>query len=216
MKIFRTLLVGLAVITASVAAHAQFRYGPLVGGNVTDFSFKQDLVSVSSQFGGHAGVQAEMMFPGIGLGIDFGLLYYLNGAKVNLGERPIWAGAPELGIKGFGNERVLLHNLQIPIHLRFKWTRMNGLEDYVAPFIYAGPDFDIQLAHSAVKAGDRRAFQFSGGDVGVTVGFGLELLKDYQVSFGYTWGLTYVAKTRLLEDFSARCSGWQFRVAYLF
>ena len=36
-----------------------------------------------------------------------------------------------------------LHMLEIPLHLRFKWTRMNGLEDYIAPFVYGGPDFSI-------------------------------------------------------------------------
>lgn len=215
MKYIRTLIIALAAFTA-VGAHAEFRYGPILGGNVTNFKFKQDLVDVSKQFGGHAGVQAEMMFPGIGIGLDFGLLYYLEGAKVNLGQRPIWAPNPVFGTPGFGNERVLLHNLQIPVHLRFKWTRMNGVEDIVAPFVYGGPDFNIQLGHSLVKAGGREAFKFSGGDVSLSVGLGVELFKNYQVSAGYTWGMTYDLKTRLLEDMSARCSGWQFRVAYLF
>ncbi|MDE5899813.1 MAG: porin family protein [Muribaculaceae bacterium] len=212
----RSIFVAVALLCAAMTANAQFRYGPLIGGNVTNFHFKQDLVDVTKQFGGHAGLQAEMMFPGIGIGIDFGMLYYMNGANVNLGQRPVWAGCPELGIAGFGNEKTLIHNLQIPIHLRFKWTRMNGFEEILAPFVYGGPDFNIQLGHSPVEAGDRKAFAFSGGDLGLTVGGGLELFRHYQVSFGYTWGMTYVLKTRLLKDFSARCSGWQFRVAYLF
>lgn len=216
MKILRIALFAVATIGATTGAHAQFRYGPILGGNVTNFHFKQKLVDVKSQFGGHAGLQAEMIFPGIGLGLDFGLLYYMNGAKVNLGQCAIWQGAPELGLKGFGNERVLLHNIQIPVHLRWKWTKMNGFEDYLAPIVYAGPDFNIQAGHSPVKAGNRKAFTFSGGDVGITVGAGVELFKHYQITAGYTWGVTYVCKTRLLEDFSATCSGWQFRLAYLF
>lgn len=215
MKILRILLIAVTMFAAS-SASAQFRYGPIIGGNVTNFHFRQDLVDVTKQFGGHAGVQAEMMFPGIGLGMDFGLLYYMDGAKVNLGQKPIWAPNEVLHTPGFGNERVLIHNLQIPIHVRFKWTRMNGVEDYIAPFIYGGPDFNIQLGHSPVKAGGREAFKFSGGDITLTAGFGIELFKNYQLSFGYSWGMTYDLKTRLLEDYSARCSGWQFRLAYLF
>jgi len=211
MKVLRMAALALVTAISSVSvAHAEFRYGPLLGGNVTNFKFKQDLVDVSSQFGGHAGLQTELMFGGIGFGVDFGLLYYMNGANVNLGQKPIWS------VPGFGNERVLIHNLQIPVHLRFKWTRMNGLEDYIAPFAYAGPDFNIQLGHSSVKRHGESAFKYSGGDVGVTVGLGVELFRHYQISAGYTWGLTYTLKTRLLEDFSTRCSGLQFRVAYMF
>lgn len=216
MKFIRTLLAALTLTAVSLGANAQFRYGPVVGGSVTKYKFKQDLVELKQQLGGHAGVQAEMMFPGVGFGMEFGLLYYLEGGKVNLGQKPIWAGSPQLGIAGFGNETVMIHNLQIPFHVRFKWTRMNGLEEIVAPFFYGGPDFNIQVGHSAVKAGDRKAFRFSGGDVGLTVGLGAELLQHYQVSAGYTWGMTYALKTRLLDQFSARLSGWQFRVAYLF
>lgn len=192
------------------AAHAQFRYGPMVGADITSLSFKQDLVDVTNSTGFLAGVQTEMMFPGIGFGIDFGLLYYQAGAKVNLGQKPIW------GVPGFGNERVYLHNLQIPLHLRFKWTRMMGLEDYVAPFVYGGPDFNILLAHNKIERQGQDAFKYAGGDVGLTAGFGLELLHRYQVSAGYTWGMTYSLKTRLLDNFSARTRGWQIRVAYLF
>ena len=72
--------------------------------------FKQDLVSVDQTVGGTAGIQCEMMFPGIGFGIDFGLMYNLMGAKVNLGEKKIWS------VDGYGNERLALHYIQIPLH----------------------------------------------------------------------------------------------------
>lgn len=216
MKLLRIALIALLTTFTATVARAEFRYGPLLGASFTDFKFKQDLTDVKMQVGGHAGLQCEMIFPGIGLGIDFGLLYYMNGAKVNLGQCPIWQGAPQLGLKGFGNERVLLHNVQIPVHLRWKWTKMSGVEDYIAPIVYVGPDFNIQAGHSPVKAGGRKAFRFSGGDVGITLGAGMELWKHTQVTFGYTWGVTSVCRTRLLDDYSAKCSGWQVRVAYLF
>lgn len=188
-----------------MAAHAQFRYAPAAGVTITDLTFKQDLVSVGQTVGGTAGIQCEMMFPGIGFGIDFGLMYNLMGAKVNLGERKIWA------VDGYGNERLALHYIQIPVHLRFKWTRMNGLEDYLAPFAFGGPDFTIMAGHSECDA-----MKYAGGELGLTAGLGLELFKKWQVSASYTWGMTYALKARLLDNWSARNREWTVRLAYFF
>ncbi|MDE5655460.1 MAG: hypothetical protein K2I19_00070, partial [Muribaculaceae bacterium] len=152
-----------------------------------------------------AGVQCEMMFPGIGFGIDFGLMYNLMGAKVNLGEKKIWA------VDGYGNERLALHYVQIPVHLRFKWTRMEGLEDYIAPFVYGGPDFTILAGH-----GKCDAMKYAGGELGLTAGLGFELYKKWQISASHTWGMTYAMKAQLLDNWSARNREWTVRLAYFF
>lgn len=210
MKKLRSLLLLAAVALAALPAAAQFRYGPQLGANFTDLKFKQTIVSNSMQVGPSAGLLCEYIFTNFGLGIDFGLGYSMTGAKVHLGEKPIWS------LQGLGSERALMHNFHIPVHLRFKWTKMQGFEEYLAPFIYGGPDFNIQLAHSKVMGSDGPAFKFSGGDVSLTCGFGLEIFKSWQASFGYSWGLTYTLKTRLLEDYSARTNGWNVKIAYLF
>lgn len=189
----------------AVAASAQFRYAPIAGVNFNNLVFKQDLVSVWQQAGYSAGIQGELMFPGIGFGIDLGLIYNQQGAKVGLGEREIWAW------QGYGDERVYIHNLLIPVHLRFKYTRLNGLEEKIAPLVFGGPDFNIQLAHGRCKA-----FEYSGGDLGLTVGGGVEIFQRWQLTFSYTWGMTYVLRTRLLDDFSARSRQWMVRAAYFF
>ena len=197
-----------AIIIAAllpVAAAAQFRYGPIAGPTVNNLVFKQDLVSVSQQVGYTGGVQAELMFPGIGFGIDLGLMYNQQGAKVGLGEKTVWAS------EGYGDERVFIHNLMIPVHLRFKYTRLDGLEEKIAPLVFGGPDFNIQLAHGRCKA-----FEYSGGDLGLTVGGGAELFERWQLTLSYTWGMTYVLRTRLLDDFSARSRQWMVRLAYFF
>ena len=204
-QIVKLLTILSLLVGSSMAANAQFRYAAVAGFEMTNLKFKQDLVSVSQTPSYQVGVQGEMMFPGLGFGIDLGLIYNQLGAKVNLGERKIWAS------QGYGEERVRLHTLQIPLHLRFKWTRMNGLEDIVAPFIYGGPDFNILVGH-----GDCDAFKYAGGDLGLAVGGGFELLKRWQVSVQYTWGMTYIAKTRKLDDFSAQNRQLAVRVAYMF
>jgi hypothetical protein len=205
MKKILTLLILVCAFFGSYSANAQFRYGPAVGVNISSLKFKQDLISVDKAVNYTAGIQGEMMFPGIGFGLDLGLLYEQLGANVNLGEKTIWAS------QGFGRERVYLHYIQIPFHLKFKYTNLNGLEDYIAPFVSGGPDFTLLAAH-----GSDKAFNYSGGELGLSVAVGAELYRNWQVSAGYTWGMTYSLKTQLLENFSARNRAWNVKVAYFF
>lgn len=204
-KFLISLFVACVAFFASPGADAQIRWGAQAAFNINGLVLKQDLVSHSSSFGYSAGVIGELMFPGIGFGIDLGLGYNQSGGKINLGERLVWSS------DGYGNEQVYLHNLSIPIHLRFKYTRLNGLEDIIAPFVYGGPEFNIQVAH-----GNCDALKYSGGDLGIGVGLGAELFKRWQVSGSYTWGMTYVFKTKLLDEFSSRTRQWSVRVAYFF
>lgn len=189
----RIILIIAVLVTVAASSKAEFRWGAQLSGNHNNLTFKQDLVTVKGLWGGGAGIKGEMMFPGIGFGIDLGLLYSARGAKVNLGERLIWSS------QGYGNENIYTHNIDIPFNLKFKWTRMQGVEDYVAPFVYGGPVLSIQAGHSSCKA-----MKFSGGEVGLTAGIGVEIFKRWQVSAAYTWGMTYAMKTQLLDDFSAR------------
>lgn len=207
---FRFLLL-LSIVLIPALASAQFRYAPVVGVTMNDLKFKQSLVPVDKTMGFEAGIMGELMFPGLGFGMDFGLLYNMEGAKVNLGSRELW------GSQGIGNDNLRLHTLQIPVHLRFKWTRMNGIEDYIAPFVYGGPEFGICVGHSGQRQTDGQdPFRYAGGDLGLAVGGGFELWRRWQVSVQYTWGMTYIAKTRKLDDYSARNRQLAVRVAYMF
>lgn len=204
-KIYALLLALLVALGASFSASAQFRFAGVAGGNITDLKFKQDLVGVGQMGGFQAGVTGELMFPGIGLGMDIGLLYNMANAHVNLGDRPIWAS------QGYGREHLMLHQLNIPLHLRFKYTRLGGLEYIIAPFVYGGPDFTITLGHNKCEA-----MEWAGGDIGLTAGGGVELWRRWQLSVQYTWGMSYVVRTRLLSDFNARTRIWSVRLSYYF
>lgn len=184
---------------------AEFRWGPVLGGNYSTLKFKQDLIDVKSTGGFTAGVMGEMMFPGIGLGVDIGLNYTMHGAKVNLGEKEVWSS------DGYGNQVVNIHAIQIPVNLRFKYTRLNGFEDKLAPFVYGGPIFSITAGHSNIKA-----YDFPGGCVMLQCGIGAEIHKNYQISAGYYWGMTYEIRTKKLDNFSARSQGWKLSLCYLF
>lgn len=204
MKKFIIALLALAAVS-TVPASAQFRRGFTAGVNYTDLRFKYDLVDVSQTVGYTAGVTGEMMFPGIGFGIDIGALYSTQGATLHLGDRKIWA------VDGYGTERSYLHMVQIPIDLRFKWTRMNGFEDTLAPYVFGGPTISILAGHNNLKALD-----YTAGSIGLQCGVGIELFRHWQIQGQYTWGMTFATKMAKLVDDSARTDFWQIRVTYLF
>ena len=176
------LIIFLAVLFGSLGASAQFRWGPTVGINFNSFKFKQKILTVDQGFGESVGVNGEMMFPGIGFGVNLGLRYEQLGASLNMGDFTMWENS-------YGKERIYIHNLQIPFHLKFKYTRFQGFEDYLAPF---------------------------GGDLGLTAGAGVEILKRWQLSASYTWGMTYALKAKVLTDYSAKNRTWDVRVTYFF
>lgn len=209
----RKLTLLLTGCLVSLAASAQFSYGPQLGANFSELKFKQKIVDTSMQVGPSAAVQCEFIFTDFGLGIDFGLGYSMTGAKVNLGQKPVWS-LPQQG--GFGNETTLAHNLWLPVHIRWKWTKMQGVEEIIAPIVYGGPEFNIQLANSRNRNHGIDAYRFSGGDVQLACGAGVELFRHWQITAGYSWGMTYMVKTRLLDDYSARSRGWNVRLAYMF
>lgn len=196
----------LIALIAVASASAQFRYGPTIGVASTNLKFKQDLFEVKSQVGFSAGIAAEMMFPGIGFGIDLGLLYERRGAKLNMGQKEMWAW------QGLGNETMNLHTIVVPFHLRFKYTRLNGVEDKIAPFVYAGPSFGILAGHSKVA----NTMDYAGADLAIDFGLGAELWRKWQISVCYNMGVTYALKAKILTNFSARNSAWGIRAAYLF
>lgn len=187
----------LFVMSAALAASAQFRYAPLVGYNNTTLKFNQDLVNVSNVSGFRAGVMGELMFPGIGFGINIGALYSMDGARVNLGEKEVWAS------DGYRDSRLFLHNLEIPLNLKFKWTRMQGLEDYIAPYVAGGPTFSFLLGHSRINA-----FDYNILTVGLQVVVGFEIFKNWQLQGEYNWGISAQLRSVKLDDYAAANRRW--------
>lgn len=201
----KKIILTIVALIAFLPAFAEFRWGPQIGYNYSDFYWKQKLVTSKGASGFSAGAVGEVMIPGIGFGIDFGLLYQMHGGKVNFGERYVWSS------DGYGNESIWLHQISIPLHLRFKYTRFGGIERTIAPFAYAGPQFDFTVGH-----GGHAPVEFPEGSVGIQVGIGAELLQRLQISVNYTWGVTYEVRTLKLDNFSARSQRWGVNIAWFF
>lgn len=203
----RKILLIFLISLISLSAAAEFRCGPIIGVNGSSLYWKQDLVTTHYKIGGSAGILGELMIPGVGFGVDIGLRYQLNGAKVNFGERPVWSQEPD----NMGNEDVWIHTIQIPLNLRFKYTRLDGLERIVAPFVYGGPVFTFNVATSNLPV-----IEHPGGTIDLQIGAGAELWEHLQISGGYYWGVSYQVRTIKLDNFSARPQGWFVNAAWLF
>lgn len=152
-----------------------------------------------------AGVLGELMIPGIGFGIGMGVNYAMHSAKLDLGAHEVWAA------DGYGDVAFKLHSIEVPVQLRFKWTRMDGVEDYIAPFAFAGPIFQFHVAQS-----DCPAIEHPVGSVALQFGIGAEIIRHIQVSGSYIFNPTYEIRTVKLDNLSARNSGWNVNVTYLF
>ncbi len=202
-KIFKIAIVAMLYIVGASSANAQFRWGVTAGADFSTLKFKQDLITIDRVAGPEVGISTETMFPGIGFGMGSGLIYTMRGADLHLGERKVWAS------QGYGTEHSMLHYIKIPLNLRFKWTRLNGLEDYIAPFVFGGPSVSFLVAHS-----DLDALEYPVADFGLEVGFGVELMKNWHISAVHNWGMTYATKTKLLDDFSAQNRTWSVRLTY--
>lgn len=201
----KKILFTLLCLAVAFGASAKFRWGPTVGANFPYYYWEQNLVGSTTLAGFSVGVQGELMIPGIGFGVDFGLKYANRGGKVAFGDQYVWSS------DGMGTTDLRLHTIQVPVNLRFKYTRLNGIENYIAPFVYGGPEFNFNVANT-----DCPAVKRAGMSVGLGVGLGAELYKRYQISGGYVWDVTYDVKTYKLDDFSARLEGWVVNVAVLF
>lgn len=200
-KFLLTALLAAGALTAS----AEFRWGPSASIYFGDYKWRQPLIDTKDQIGFQAGVLGEIMIPGIGFGIDLGLNYAMHSAKFDLGKHEVWSA------DGYGNEPFKLHSLEVPVHLKFKWTRMEGVEQYVAPFAYVGPVFQFHLAQSKCDA-----IEHPLGSVAIQFGLGAEFLSCIQLSASYMWNPTYEIRTVKLDNLSARNSGFTVNLTYLF
>ena len=205
MNKLRLLLVSCAMLLGVMVSQAEVRWGVTAVGNISTLNFNQQLFTVDQEFGYGAGLTGEIIIPGIGFAVDASILYSQVGATLHLGECNVWS------YDGYGNERLYIHNIEIPLNLKFKYTNLNGVENTIAPLVYVGPTFAIHVADNGVGAMD-----YSGGSFGLHVGAGCELIRRLQVSASYTWGITSTLKTVKLDDFSAKNNYWRISVSYMF
>ncbi len=194
-----------AIFGVNNRANAETRWGVMAAGNISTLKFNQSLISVDQVANFSLGVTGELMIPGIGFGVDASLLYTQLGAKLHLGEFPVWSN------DGYATQQTHLHYLEIPLNLKFKYTNLNGIENTIAPIAFAGPTFTVLMGHNNIDA-----LKYAGGEFSLHVGIGAEIIRKINVTASYNWGMTYALETRKLDHYSAKNRYWRVAVAYMF
>jgi len=209
MKKTITIFVAMMVAMVAVSASAESRWGIVAGANINSFpSFQKGiykLYDADNTVGGSIGVNGEIFFPGIGMGVDGSLIYNYNQAKLHLGQQEIWAS------QGVDVEKATMHVLEIPLNVKYRYINLNGIENKIYPFVFAGPTINILLGHN-----DGGNVSYSNTVLGLHVGFGVELMRKFQLSASHEWGLSQSLKTTLLEDNAHKIRSWHIRATYFF
>lgn len=209
MKRIFSIIVLLVAMATSITMSAESRWGVVAGVNVNAFPAYQrgdyKLYDTSNTIGGTVGINGEIFFPGIGMGVDASLLYDFTPATLQLGQREIWAS------QGIGEEKIKMHILEIPLNLKYRYINLNGIENKIYPFVFGGPSINFLLAHS-----DGGNMAYTTTSLGMHVGFGVELMRKFQISASHEWGLSQQFKTILLEDNAHKLRTWHIRCTYFF
>ena len=133
----------------------------------------------------------------------------------NAAHRSTWA-ISKSGSDGYGNERSYLHYLDIPIHLRFKYSNLNGFERKLCPFVFVGPELSILLAHNKLEKNGEAAFDYKPVQLGLAVGVGVEIRRNWQLTGSYTWDMTGTMNATKLDNFDSHNRTWKVALTYFF
>ncbi len=196
----KTFFIIATMLACAIAASAQTssRWGITAGANINEVHFKQqDIVSTSRMWGPQLGVTGEMNFSGIGFGAEASLIYTLKQGKVNYGERTMWKAV------GAGKETVAMHYIDVPLHLKFKYNRLNGLESTIMPMLFVGPQFSF-LPYASHK----ELNSYPPVNVYLDMGAGIELMEHLQIRVGYNFSIGQSFHTKLLDENVAKNRTW--------
>lgn len=201
------MLVLALLCTVSAFAQPERRWGVTIGGNYNEIHFKQsDIFESDKMFGGSIGITGDLMIPGVGFGVDGSILYTLRQGKVHFGDRHAWDS------QGIETQAVQLHYIDVPLNLKFRYSRLGGIENTIMPFAYVGPTFSFLAGHN--KVGD--ALNYTTVNVLLHAGIGVEIANKIQISGGYSFSVGQNLKTKILDEHSAKNRTWFIQATYFF
>ncbi|MCH5216872.1 MAG: PorT family protein [Muribaculaceae bacterium] len=204
-SVISSVIIILLLIIGTNKSYSEGRWGVVGGVDFSTLKFNQKLFNVDYSVGYTLGAVGDLNLGPNGFGVDLSLLYTQRGATLHLGERPIWE------LDGYGKERSYLHYIEVPVHLRYMYIKMNGFENTLAPFVFAGPSFSILAANSRINA-----LEYARVAVSLQFGIGVQLKNHYQIAGMYDLGITYAEKTKALLDVAARNRCWKVTFTYYF
>ncbi|MBQ7690765.1 MAG: PorT family protein [Muribaculaceae bacterium] len=208
MKKIIIALVGLVALLAApkVQAQSESRWGVTAGANYNYIHFKQPGIIPSDRgWGPVAGVTGEVNIQGIGFSVDGSVLYSMRTGKLHYGNRKVWSSL------GLGDENCLMHNIDLPLSLKFKFQRLGGFENTLMPMIYAGPTFSFLVGKNLGETND-----YNPVSVFLRFGAGVEIKRRVQLTVSYSFSIGETFRTRLLDEMIAKNRYWNASVTYYF
>lgn len=201
-------MLAVALLCAvSSFAQPERRWGVTIGGNYNEIHFKQsDIFDSDPMFGGSIGVTGDLMIPGVGFGIDGSILYTFRQGRVHFGDKRAWES------QGIETQAVQLHYIDVPLNLKFRYSRLGGLESTIMPFVYAGPTFSFLAGHNKVG----NALKYTTVNVLLHAGIGVELFNKVQISGGYSFSVGQNLGTKILDEHVAKHRTWFVQATYFF
>ena len=189
-----------------VSAQSDSRWGVTLGANYNNIHFKQtDIIGVNGGWGPVAGVTGEVNISGIGFSIDGSLLYSMRSGRIHYGDRKVWSS------QGLGNEMCMMHNIDVPLNVKFKFQRLGGFENTLMPMLYAGPTFSFLAGKNLGDTND-----YNPVSVLIHFGAGVEISRRVQVGVSYSFSVGETFRTRLLDEMIAKNRCWNASVTYYF
>lgn len=200
------LLLACMLMAVAIQAQTTTRWGVTAGINYNQLHFKQNgIMKVDRGFGPQVGVTGEMIIPGVGFSVDASLLYSMRSSKLHMGDKLIWSSL------GYGNETCLMHYVDVPLNLRFKYHNLDGVENTIMPMVFAGPTFSFIAGNNLDKA-----CNFNSVTVMLHAGIGCELFNRLQIAAAYNFSLGVSARTKLLDENTAKNRCWSLTATYYF
>ncbi|MDR2467088.1 MAG: PorT family protein [Prevotellaceae bacterium] len=198
MKKCLLIVCGLAF---TLGLNAQLRFGAKVGGTMSSMFLKEGNVTIDAakaRLGFLLGGMMEYSFTE-SFALQPELLYVLNGAKFK-------------ALEGTLESTTSLHNIQLPVNLKYKMG-VEGLKFYVT----AGPSLSF-IAGAKQKSNNISVDLFEGDeglkriDFGLGVGLGVEISK-IAIGLNYNYGLSNIAKG---SNSTTRTGTFALSVGYFF
>jgi len=170
----------MAFVFAS-PAQAQFSLGVKAGLNVTNMSFKSDLVKTNNRAGFFAGVTAEFTVPLVGIGVDAAVQYeQRNVTDVNLSEDQ----------QGYTSSAKALQYIAVPINIKYTL----GLGSVAAVYAATGPQFSFNIGGKSLW---ENSYELKKSEFSWNIGAGVKLLSHLQVGYNYNIALGNTAEVNV-------------------
>lgn len=199
-KLMKLAMLVIAMLSVSLNANADFRFGIRAGVNVDKLNLDKETFDSSNRCGFTGGVMTEFTVPLIGIGADLSLMYTRMNSRL----------APTTAADGTMEEHGR-NFLEIPVNVKYKLT-IPAISAIIKPYVFTGPSFAFKLGKSTINDMKTKTCQ-----VAWNVGLGLELLKHVQVGASYGFGMNNVADLVVnAEKIKVKNKYWTITAAYLF